>query len=165
MGQASFTLFQFSDSSDISKWQVVNDGVMGGLSKGRISLNEEGKGVFQGFVSLENNGGFSLVQYSFKPKAVSDFTSLEIKLKGDGKKYQIRVKSSSSQYYNYAYTFETTGKWQTLSIPFKAFIPQFRGRQLNMPPYPGQEMGEVAILIGNKKAEEFRIELDHILLK
>ncbi|MEZ2414735.1 CIA30 family protein [Muriicola sp. E247] len=165
MGQTPITLFQFSDQSDLSKWQVVIDGVMGGLSKGRILLNADGKGVFQGYVSLENNGGFSLVQYTFDPRDVSSYSAIELKLKGDGKKYQIRVKSDSSQYYNYACSIETTGEWQTISIPFNKFIPQFRGRDLNKPPYPGEKMGEVAILIGNKKAEDFKIEIDKIVLK
>lgn len=165
MGQTPITLFQFSDQSDLNQWQVVNDGVMGGLSKGSISLNEEGKGVFQGYVSLENNGGFSLVQHTFGPRDVSGYSSLELRLKGDGKKYQIRVKSDASQYYNYSCSIESTGDWQIISIPFNKFIPQFRGRELNMPPYPGEKIGEVAILIGNKKAEDFKIEIDKIVLK
>jgi len=165
MLQAPATLFEFSKTSDLRNWQVVNDGVMGGLSKGRISLSAEGKGIFEGFVSLENNGGFSLVQHRFNPRDVSGFSFLELKLKGDGKNYQIRVKSNSSQYYNYACDVQTTGEWQTIRIPFEKFKPQFRGRKLQIPAYAGEMMAEVAILIGNKKAEEFRIEIDRIDLR
>ena len=39
-------------------WQVIDDGVMGGRSKGNFAINEEGNAVFEGTVSLDNNGGF-----------------------------------------------------------------------------------------------------------
>ncbi|GGD42365.1 CIA30 family protein [Muriicola marianensis] len=165
MSQAPFTLFQFSDQADLSAWRIVNDGVMGGLSKGKLTLSEQGHGVFTGFVSLENNGGFTMIQHAFRPVEATHFTSLEIRLKGDGKKYQVRLKSSPTQYYNYSHTVSTTGEWQSIKIPFSEFRPQFRGRQLSKAPYPGQELGEVAILIGNKKAESFRLEIDEITLK
>ncbi len=165
MLQSPFTLFEFTKNTDPRSWSVVNDGVMGGLSKGRFSISQEGHGVFEGNVSLENNGGFSLIQHQFGPIDVSAYSALILKLKGDGKKYQIRVKSVASQYYNYAFTTETSGEWQTISIPFDEMTPQFRGRELNMPQYPGDQMGEIAVLIGNKRAEDFRIMIDHIVLK
>jgi hypothetical protein len=138
---------------------------MGGRSQGELSLSEGGHGVFKGFVSLENNGGFTMIRHSFSPIDVSGYSSLEIRLKGDGKTYQIRLKSSPSQYCNYACSLETTGEWQTVRLPFDQFLPQFRGRKLDKPVFPGEEMGEVAILIGNKKAEEFSMEIDQISLK
>lgn len=36
---------------------------MGGKSSGDFYINESGNGVFEGFVSLANNGGFSSVRY------------------------------------------------------------------------------------------------------
>jgi hypothetical protein len=41
-------------------WQIVNDGVMGELSKGSVQISE-GIMTFSGTLSLENNGGFPLV--------------------------------------------------------------------------------------------------------
>ena len=38
-------------------WRVVNDGVMGGLSKGTKKLTANSM-LFKGKVSLDNNGGF-----------------------------------------------------------------------------------------------------------
>ena len=40
-------------------WQTVLDGVMGGLSTGRIAEGDGGTLRFSGELSLENNGGFS----------------------------------------------------------------------------------------------------------
>lgn len=158
-------LFNFNPESDLQDWLVVDDVVMGGRSDGRFFLSEEGHGVFTGEVSLENNGGFSSVRYRFAPKAVSGFTKAVIRLRGDGKRYQFRVKSNSSDQHSYIAYFQTTGDWQTLEIPLSEMYPTFRGRKLNMPDYPGERLSEVAFLIANKRAESFRLEIDCITLQ
>ena len=40
-------------------WRITDDGVMGGLSKGRVDFTDAGTMVFKGTLSLENSGGFS----------------------------------------------------------------------------------------------------------
>ena len=79
----------------------LDDVVMGGRSSGAFSLNADGFGVFQGDVSLENNGGFSSVRYRFQTIGIKGCTRVVIRLKGDGKKYQFRIKSNSADYYSY----------------------------------------------------------------
>lgn len=165
MLQEANTLFHFSANTNPSSWTVVNDGVMGGLSKGQLSISDKGHGVFKGIVSLENNGGFSLIQHRFASLHVKKYTSLVIRIKGDGKNYQVRLKTNASDYFNYAYAIKTTGSWETISIPFEKMIPQFRGRILDMSSFPGEQLEEVTFLIGNKKVEEFRLEIDSIALK
>ena len=43
--------------------------------------------------------------------------------------------------------------------------PRFRGRKLNDPNFPGEQLEEIAFLIGNKKEQSFELLLDHIELK
>ena len=162
MMSESFVLFDFSRESNIQNWKVVNDGVMGGLSKGDFSLNDEGHALFTGHVSLENNGGFSSVRYNLESKSVKGFKKIKLRLKGDGKQYQIRVKTRASDYYSYIAYIKTNGKWQTLQIPFSAMTPSFRGQKVDLPNYPGQYLEQFAILIGNKKKEDFQLYLDKI---
>jgi hypothetical protein len=88
-----------------------------------------------------------------------------IKLKGDGKTYQFRVKSSNDDYYSYVISFETSGNWETIEISFSSMYPAFRGRKLNAVNYPGKQLEMVAFLIGNKKTEDFKLEIDSIVLK
>ncbi len=64
-------LFDFNKDADIRNWNVVDDGVMGGLSAGRFRVNDAGNGEFSGTVSLENNGGFSSLRYYFNPMETS----------------------------------------------------------------------------------------------
>ena len=50
----SVTMVDPSNNVGIDKWQIVNDGVMGGISKSNIYLNEANNIIFAGNVSLEN---------------------------------------------------------------------------------------------------------------
>lgn len=158
-------LFDFNTKSDISNWVIVDDVVMGGKSNGSFQLNKEGNGVFSGKVSLENNGGFSSLRYSFMEKNVKGHTKAILKIKGDGKAYQFRLKSNSTDRHSYISTFQTTVEWQTIEIKLKDMYPAFRGNKLNFPNYPINILEEIAFLIGNKKEESFQLEIDSIILE
>jgi hypothetical protein len=43
--------------------------------------------------------------------------------------------------------------------------PTFRGMKLRMPNFPGEEVSEIAFLIGNKKEQEFQLTIDYIQLQ
>lgn len=156
------TLFNFNAECDMSNWRVVDDGVMGGLSQGQISLNEEGRAVYKGHVSLENNGGFSSLRYRTDAKDVSKFSKFCLKVKGDGKRYQFRVKGEQGDRHSYIHYFETTGEMQEIEINFVDMYPTFRGRELDMPNFSGEQIVEMAFLIGNKKEQDFVLEIDEI---
>ena len=162
---SSIMIFDFNSKSDISKWRVVDDVVMGGRSSGDFRLNAAGNGEFSGAVSLENNGGFSSVRYRFKKGKIAAYTKFILRVKGDGKKYQFRVKSDAYDYHSYIANIQTDGTWQTIEVLFSEMYPAFRGRDLDMDNYPGKKMEEIAFLIGNKKREKFKIEIDNIALK
>jgi NADH dehydrogenase [ubiquinone] 1 alpha subcomplex assembly factor 1 len=162
--QDASIIFDFQTQQSINTWYIVNDGVMGGLSKGTMSINDAGNAIFAGYVTTENNGGFSSVRHSFKTKDVSNYSSVKIKLKGDGKRYEFRVKDDENQRYSYIQYFETSGEWETISIPLKSFYASFRGRKLDKPNYSGQQMEEVTFLIANGKKESFTLEIERIYL-
>ncbi len=161
----SLLIFDFNTTSDLSAWSVVDDGVMGGKSKGDFYLNSKGNAVYQGNVSLENNGGFSSVRYRFDPKKVTNFTKIVIQLRGDVKRYQFRIKTNTFDRHAYISYFETNGEWQAIEINLSTMYPTFRGRKLEMNNYPGEALEEIAFLIANKEAEKFKLEIDTIYLK
>lgn len=158
------TIYNSKNSNSLQNWTVIDDGVMGGLSKGDIHLGESGNVIYSGKVSTDNNGGFSSLRYSFNLRDVSVYTSVSLRIKGDGKAYQFRIKSNKGDYYSYVSKFNSTGDWETLVIAFKDFVPQFRGRVLDMPNFEGETMEEVAFLIGNKVKESFQLEIESISL-
>ncbi len=158
-------LYQFSNASDSSDWRIVDDVVMGGRSSGNFFINKEGNGVFEGRVSLENNGGFSSVRHRLDKKGVRQYSAVVLKVKGDGKKFQFRIKDKLSHSYSYIGSFTTSTGWQTIKIPLADMYPSFRGRKLNIPNYNGDTIEEIAFLIGNKTAEDFKLEINFIGLE
>ena len=157
-------IFDFNKGASLENWMVVDDGVMGGRSKGSLRLTPEGHGLFEGTVSLENNGGFSSLRYRFEALEVNSSSTVKLRLKGDGKKYQFRVKNSIGQYFSYIAYFESSGEWEEIEIPLEKMIPAFRGRKLNQPNFSHNQIEEVAFLIGNKKRESFHLLIDSISL-
>ncbi len=158
-------LFDFDTKSDISNWKILDDVVMGGRSNGSFKLNANGHGVFSGAVSLENNGGFSSLRYRFTEKKVKGYTKAVLTIKGDGKSYQFRTKSSAYDRHSYIAKFTTSGKWETIEIKLSDMYPAFRGYSLDIPNYPAETLEEIAFLIGNKKAESFELQIDSVVFK
>jgi NADH dehydrogenase [ubiquinone] 1 alpha subcomplex assembly factor 1 len=157
-------LVDFSSVNNSGNWQVVDDVVMGGRSNGNFIISKDGHGVFYGRVSLENNGGFSSLRYRCETLPIGGFTKAIIKLRGDGKKYQFRLKSSQDERHAYIAIFQTTGNWQTVEINLAEMYPAFRGMKVNLPNYPAKQLEEIAFLIGNKVEEDFRLEIAAISL-
>jgi hypothetical protein len=158
-------IFDFNKTSDIKNWRIVDDVVMGGRSSGTFKLNAEGFGVFEGDISLDNNGGFSSLRYRFEKKQIKDYSKVLLKIRGDGKNYQFRIKANSGDYYSYIIPFSTSGEWQEIEIPLKDMYPTFRGRKLDKPNFSDDYIEEITFLIGNKKKEKFKLLIDRIELK
>ena len=161
----SKVIFNFNKKSDLQDWIIVDDVVMGGESSGSFKLNPDGFGVFEGSISLDNNGGFSSLRYRSKKILIKEYTKVIIKLRGDGKKYQFRIKSNSGDYYSYISSFLTSGEWQEVEIPLKDMYPSFRGRRLDQANFSNDYFEEIAFLIGNKKKEKFKLLIKKIELK
>lgn len=160
-----YVIFDFNKNSNIENWTIVDDVVMGGKSSSTFRLSAQGHGVFHGVISLENNGGFSSVRYRFEKIRMGEFTKIILRIRGDGKKYQFRIKSNSDDYYSYIAPFSTTGDWQEIEIPLKEMYPSFRGRKLDQPNFSNDYIEEITFLIGNNRQEEFKLLIDKIELK
>ena len=59
-------IYDFHEESSFRNWEIVDDGVMGGLSAGNLGIQRDGSGLFYGYVSLDNYRllHFELVFYS-----------------------------------------------------------------------------------------------------
>ena len=161
----NMTIFDFNENSSLTNWNIVDDVVMGGRSDGNFRINNDGHGEFFGKVSIENNGGFSSIRYNFKKIDSHNYSKFVLRLKGDGKNYQFRVKDNTYNRYSYISEFKTTGEWQTVEIPYNKMYASFRGYRLDTPNFKGDQMQEIAFLISNKKQEEFRLFIDSISIE
>ena len=86
-------VFNFEKNKDLKQWFIVNDDVMGGISESNFSISKDGYGIFQGYISTENNGGFCSIRHSLSRKYIGNNNVLKLKIKGDGKRLSVEDKS------------------------------------------------------------------------
>ena len=137
--QLPLVLADFSKPTNLNNWKIVNDGVMGGKSEASFSIGPNKTAIFTGEVSLQNNGGFTSIRHSFTIKDISGSTKVCIRLKGDRKKYQFRLKNDQNDRHAYKAEFGTSGKWQTVVIQLKDMEPTFRGIRPDIPNYTAEK--------------------------
>ena len=158
-------IYTFSTQTNIKEWRIVNDGVMGGLSKSSLTLTEAGHGQFSGHVSLVNNGGFASVLLNTTIKLAEEKKFIVLRVKGDGKRYQFRLKGEDFQSESYVHQFTTSGEWENIKLEISDFFPQFRGRKLNIPNFNIKTITQLSFLIANKQEEDFVLLIDWIGLE
>lgn len=163
--ETEMVIFDFQTQGDLEDWRVVNDGVMGGLSRGEIIMTDSGTAVFQGILSLENNGGFSSTRTLPRPYNLDDYDGVSLRVRGDGNTYQFRLRLDDRfDGVAYRYSFQTTAdEWMTVEIPFSECVPVFRGRKLSdVPPVVPAKIQQIGFLVSDKQAGPFRLEVDWI---
>uniref|UniRef100_A0A6M2EC80 NADH:ubiquinone oxidoreductase intermediate-associated protein 30 domain-containing protein n=1 Tax=Populus davidiana TaxID=266767 RepID=A0A6M2EC80_9ROSI len=127
-------------------WGALDDVVMGGVSESTFIIDTTGgekggpAGLFKGVVSTTNNGGFTSIRTkNFSvPEDLSSYDGLELRLKGDGRRYKLIVRTSRDwDTVGYTASFDTTeGQWQSIRLPFSSFVPVFRARTVSdAPPF------------------------------
>ena len=162
---APITIYDFNKENGLGDWRIEDDRVMGGISQGKFELTEDGHGKFYGNVTVESNGGFSSVQNNSMDIDVSPEQSLQIKVKGDGNTYQLRVQQSTDARESYIKEFRTNGEWQTIKVKLSDMEPTFRGRDLDMPNFNFDQIKHLRFLIGTKKVDQkFELLIDCIEL-
>ncbi len=152
------------DFSNASAWSSIDDVVMGGVSRSEMSV-ENGVAIFRGILSLENNGGFASVRSRPADYDLSGFGGVVVRLKGDGKRYKLRLRLTSRfDGLSYEAPLEpSAGEWEDIVISFDAFRPVFRGRLVrSAPPLDLTQIKTFGVMIADKQDGPFRLELASI---
>jgi NADH dehydrogenase [ubiquinone] 1 alpha subcomplex assembly factor 1 len=155
-------LYDFSDPKAAAGWTAIHDVVMGGRSAGDIESTADGSMLFEGVVSLENNGGFASIRSRPRQWDLGAYDGMVIRVLGDGKRYKLNLKTDSSfDGVMYRVSFETNeGEWQTLRFPFSDFWASFRGRVVpDAPPLDPAHIASIGLLISDKQEGPFRLEI------
>ena len=158
-------IYDFSTADQMDSWQIVNDGVMGGLSQSQMQLSGANTAIFAGNVSLDNFGGFASVRAIPTTNKTAGHTGIRLRVKGDGRNYQLRLRADDRfDGASYRSEFSTQlGTWIVIDMPFAEMVPTFRGRVLtDLPPVDPAQIQQLGFLISNKVAEPFRLEIDWI---
>jgi monofunctional biosynthetic peptidoglycan transglycosylase len=153
------------DGQYVIEWVAINDDVMGGMSTGELVRTDAGTALFIGELSLENNGGFASVRALVAEPGLSSAHGLAIRVRGDGRRYQLRLRLDT-RFDGIAYTatFDTEpGSWVTHRISFEEFRPTYRGRTpRDAAPLDPSRIRQLGLLIGDKRAGSFTVEIDWI---
>lgn len=158
-------LFDFSRAENRDSWNIINDGVMGGISRSEIIFSGSGMAIFQGTVSLENNGGFASTRSGSRSYKLGNYSGLLLQIRGDGKDYQLRLRTNG-RFDGISYRYRFTTKTETVQIiraNFTDFEPVFRGRILDdAEPLSPENIKQIGFLIADKQSGTFRLEVDWI---
>jgi Complex I intermediate-associated protein 30 (CIA30) len=131
-------------------WGAVDDVVMGGVSESGMRLRA-GSAVFSGNVSTENSGGFASVRTrNFEPQLdLSKYQGIELKVKGDGQRYKLFVRTESKwDGVGYAHSFDTIAdEWLTIQVPFQDLIPIFRAKTVSDSPLDTTQVCSLQLML------------------
>ncbi len=165
-GDYLVTLYDFSTPSTAGRWRTINDNVMGGVSRGKFRLSLERKRLqFFGELSLENRGGFASVRSRGKTHDLSEFEGIALRIRGDGRRYSVNVRTNHTPYGgSYRAGLQTRkGEWITVRVPFASLEPTFRGRPLpDAPPLNRRQIQSVGVTLADKRAGPFNLEIDWV---
>jgi hypothetical protein len=158
----SCDLFCFDSPISVASWSAVDDRVMGGVSQSRMRHDPAGYAVFEGVVSLENNGGFASVRARAPHAAPTAAAHYFLDVCGDGKRYKLSLRMNERfDAVSYQAAFEPPpGAWSLLQIPVSAFIATFRGRRvLDAPALDAASVIQLSLMIADGQTGPFRLAI------
>lgn len=157
-------LFDFNGTDAADEWQTVNDGVMGGVSDGQFKISEEKTLEFYGTLSLENNGGFASVRSRSKDLGLKKGDRLVVRLRGDGREYSLNLYTQRRMTaFSYRAVFATKkDEWIEVLLPLDTFVATSFGQVIDNQPLEPGEVNGIGILLGDKKAGRFKLEVEWI---
>lgn len=122
-----------------ARWRFFTDGVMGGLSSGRLVFTEEdGQPIARmtGRVSTANRGGFIQMRLDLDSPPPEGTAGVRLVVRGNDQRYFVHLRTSGTvlpwQYYQAG--FDVTRSWTEIRLPFDAFTAS--GALLRTPPRP-----------------------------
>ena len=161
---AKMLLFDFERPSQALRWRAVNDVVMGGVSTSQMRPLTDTTAVFEGIVSLENNGGFASVRVPVH-QDLSACDGIRLRVRGDGREYGFFMRGASllGAGIRYQASFHAPADaWATVTIPFDALAPHVWGMTLPLaPPLNMRHITAFGLILAGQPGM-FRLELDWI---
>ena len=157
-------LFDFAGPQALSKWQIVNDGVMGGRSSSKVGVGADGSMRFSGVLSLANNGGFASTRSRGSSLGLKSGDTIVLKVKGDGRKYTFNAYVPRRRMaFSYRTEFQTQkDKWIEVRIPLNQLVATSFGRVVRGASLTPSEINSVGILLGDKRPGSFEILIKSI---
>ena len=154
-------LFDF-DGEDAARWEIENDGVMGGRSRGFVEVSD-GALVFTGEVVTEG-GGFTSVRAS-RQMDLSEYEGIELRVRGGGRTFELDVDDgtrSRGREVNRRGPVPTSDSWETVRVPFASLEETAHGNPVSVASVDLSALQSIGIYIIDGQDGEFRLEVDWI---
>jgi monofunctional biosynthetic peptidoglycan transglycosylase len=158
-------LFEFTGADAARAWQTINDGVMGGVSEGKVKITDKKTLEFVGKLCLENDGGFASVRSKAKKLGLQQGDVLVARVRGDGREYSMKLHVPRPLIaFSYRATVQTKkDEWIEVRLPLDKFRATSFGRLVkDAGPVDPQEVNGLGFLLGDKKAGPFKLEVEWI---
>lgn len=156
-------VYTFDQRDELNYWYITNDTVMGGVSDSSISFSGQSL-VFRGQLRLENNGGFASTYRSGVPIKLAANNMIAVRVKGDGRTYQLRLRTPNQYGYSYKAEFKTVAdSWTEHCFVSKDFTAVWRGRKVQgAPTMRFDNVKEVGFLLADKQSGQFALEVQSL---
>jgi hypothetical protein len=155
-------VYSFADVASVEGWSTQNDPVMGGRSRSTVR-HDDGRLVFEGIVSLENNGGFASVVgpvvAADDAARLAERNGLRLSLRGDGKTYVVQVRAAGRV--AWISRVPTSGGEESIEVPWSGFVAvdRFLNPVSGAPTLEPARIERLAVYILDKQVGPFRLEL------
>ena len=148
-----------------SDWRVIVDGVMGGLSSGKVELLDNSM-VFTGSISLDNNGGFSSLRAPFGKYDLTQSRSVELRYRSTGGEFTFMMEKDRRFWIPYfALSLPDTGaEWVTLQVDLDTFDIRRLGEKTGatMEAKYLDDIIRIGFMKLDKKEGPFMLEVDYL---
>jgi NADH dehydrogenase [ubiquinone] 1 alpha subcomplex assembly factor 1 len=150
---------RIADTENMSQlgWRVINDTVMGGRSTSQVKI-EDGALSFSGYLNTDG-GGFASVRSSRQRWAIEGRTLIRVRVRGDGRQYELRLHVGSSDVAYKAPFTTTANTWQVFEADIADFIPTRRGRVLTLPAPRARDVTGIGFLLADRTDGLFRLDV------
>lgn len=154
------TLFDFTDSE--TRWQVVNDGVMGGSSQGYVEV-DGGTLSFTGTL-VTRGGGFTSVRAPLRTD-LSAYGGVEMRVRGGGRTFEVEVDDGTrfrGRPLSRRAPFPTTDEWKVVRVPFSALKTSVFGQPVQARSLDASAVQSLGLYILDNQDGPFELEVDWI---
>lgn len=137
----------------------IDDAVMGGRSRSRVEPCGGGA-AFTGEVSLADGGGFASVRSAPRRWDLRGRSVLVLRVRGDGRRYKLNLRDDAAlDGVTWQAPFDPPAAWGEARVALSALEPRLRGRPVAAPPLDRARVATVGLLVSDRQAGPFRLEV------
>ena len=141
------------------RWEVVADEASGSHSSSELTVTPANTALFEGEVSIENNGAFASLRTRVRDLFLDMFRGIAIRVKGDGKIYRFRIGTGDTPEGANQATFATQqGAWITIHLPFS----KFEGSGIPASYLDPTTICQIGLMIADKQPGTFSLEIEWV---